>query len=318
MNFSVLPPEIKLQIFSHLDERALRNASHVSSEWNEIAKDRTLHLSEIDPVVVENALSQNYTVTRISHKESLDYTSYLHLVNGEPVISHRNPGEYGSIPIDSKTTITMPPYYGEPTKDITLDSKTYSLGYHLVTPSGDSIYCIKDIGHLYGKLIVIQHYSKGIYLLEPKNRNRLKRIADIDEPLRKIVCDEKKGVIYGLTDQDIFKIDFKHVDPAQKKIRLNKIISYIGRLAIKTIKNLFSGISLTFEVTFKVHALTILCALTGATIGGLVAGLTAASIFTVAAASFILVEITFLSMILLVGTVIGVGTTVYEVITHTL
>lgn len=97
MNFSVLPKEIKLQIFSHLDDRALRNASHVSSEWNEIARDRTLQLCEIDPVVVENALSQNYTVTRISLQKSLDYTSYLHLVNGEPVVSNYNPGSSGSL-----------------------------------------------------------------------------------------------------------------------------------------------------------------------------------------------------------------------------
>jgi len=318
MSFSALPIELKLQIFSNLDHPSLFAMSQVSQECRELARDRTLDNPLIDPQVLDNLLNKNYTLTETPLNIPFGNNQYLHLVNGEPVISPCNNVGYAdfSANIDAKTLLTQP-IYGTIQKKIQIGDQEYRYNFNALY-AGDQVvrYSVKDIAYFHGNLIYIDLYHEGIFLFDPNEKdawsNKRTKIAD-NVRFNQIVSDEKNGVIYGVTDHNIVKLDYKNAEPKLKTSSSEKVISYIGRLILKSLGNLIFSTIYTFKTTWKAHAIGASIAFLGGIVLGLALGAT--NVIIAGVALLILAEMIAIPTFAAIGLITGIGLTVEQILT---
>lgn len=321
MSFSALPIELKLQIFTNLDRPSLFAVSQVSQECRELARDRTLDHPLIDPQVLDNLLNKNYTLTEMPLNipfGPFGNNQYLHIVKGEPVVSTINNIGLAdfSVNIDDKTLLTQP-IYGAIQKKIQVGDQEYRYNFNALYARDQVVrYSVKDMAYFHGKLIYLDLYNDGIFLFDPNEKdawsNKRTKIAD-NVRFNQIVSDEKNGVIYGVTDQNIVKLDYKNAEPKLKKSPSEKVISYIGRLILKSLGNLIFSTIYTFKTTWKAHAIGTSIAFLGGIVLGLAIGAT--NVLIVGVALLILAEMIAIPTFAAIGLITGIGLTVEQILT---
>lgn len=253
MSFSDLPIELKLQIFSQLDSPSLRAMSQVSQEFSMLARDWSLEKPLLDPQTINNLVNKTCIRTEIPVAIGDFYNHYLHLVKGVPTVTTFPAPQVGnpdfSTPIDEYTSFKKDAYYFSFQKTIQVnDKEKCKLQYNSLYIDGSiKRNSITDIAFFHGKILYLDQYREGIFIFDPKlgswDENKAK-IADKGF-YKQIVCDEKNGVVYGLTTNSIVKLDFKAAEPElinhQKEDRLIKTLSFIGRVIITAVGAILKG-----------------------------------------------------------------------------
>ena len=321
MSFSILPTELKLQIFSHLDTPSLLAMSCVSQECHSFTQDKSLENPLMDSQFFVNLQNKNFIHTETP--TAYNYNQYLHIVDGMPTVSIVPPEAFGqpdfSAQIDSKTLFIKPPF-ATLQKKIKIGEIEYKLQSNTLYVDGEiKRHSVKDIACFHGTLIYLDQYRAGIYVLDPKSNDiwteKRVKIAD-DIIINQIVCDDKEGIVYGLTEQSIVKLDYKNADPVaaqNKESTLAKTISYIGRLILKLLGNVFLTPIWLLKESWKVNAIVGTLSFVGGVALGFYLG--APSVLIAGLAIFILFEVPLNVSLISIGIFSGLGITISQIVT---
>ena len=328
MSFNVLPTELKLQIFSHLDHNSRLAMSQVSIESNVLC-----HVPMLPNPLFESGIIDNLANGRFKRTaQNIDWiyeSSYFHLQNGTPKLTAFPP--YDGINsfkanLDSRTTISMGPW-GTVTKTIQFGKTEYKLtGNTLHINDVAQVYKVIDIACFKGALIYTEaSYYQGseingkLFILNPKLNNSFievkgTQISKANESFGRIACDEKNNSIYVTSNNSVVKFDLNDENEVvqEKSSVLIETISYVSRIALNLLKNLVLCPLIILKSTWKFH----LIAVSVFFAGGLAIGATvsAPSILVAGLVFALIYEFAFLPGAVTVGFVWGIVTTYTNII----
>ena len=239
MTLTTLPTEIQFNILFRLNERDFASVASTCKQFKAFSTDPHNKFPRITSKVHQNILEGKYFLTQIPLNQQIRIQDVLCIENGNPVFKEINKTQK----IDERTVYTVHNNYIY--KDVKIgetnvDSRAGSLyvGNEIISIN------VLDFANLNGNLIYSTIHGLFCYSLATLKSERITK-----KVYSQIAADENEGIICGLAESHIDKLDFNHPEAKirEEERTLSLIKAKILKVAITFFKEIKNYIVDNFE-----------------------------------------------------------------------